>query len=492
LHALLVAAASLVTAQALLYAQNTLDANGEWTSGKVELERGVMGAAATMVTRVPLARNRLNLGAYFGYQQLLHGEDRAVAALTFDLEIARKGYVDVLYGPSAENLSGVRLSASPLRASLHYRVDSRGAFRDAQPLELTGLRELNLVRLVFGEGVASLELNDAPPISLPRDDAQVYVVGFRGCIHPVWVDDVAIIFRDGSRAFADSFGNEGNRWSLLAATAAGFALLSLVGQRSVRRLRGLDSRRAHLLCIVVYLGVIPSALAYFAVDYFYFSGLYPERPAAVDFGSYEPRLEDSEAVLERLRGLRSSLEHAECFRVLMIGTSQTWGSGARRAEDTVDRVLEERLGPLVGSGRGVCVINASIPGLVSGQLLHHYRREWAGMKPDLVIVTLGNNDRAVQPFQRALEGFAASNRKRGIDTLFVLEPNSPEAFNRLGARHKVMRQVAREFGIPVLDMHQYLRSRHESGFVWWDSVHLTSWGQELFAEQLASEIARRV
>ena len=43
------------------YSENTFYDNGNWASTKMNLKRGVVGAKAFMVTKVALAKNRLNL-----------------------------------------------------------------------------------------------------------------------------------------------------------------------------------------------------------------------------------------------------------------------------------------------------------------------------------------------------------------------------------------------------------------------------------------------
>jgi hypothetical protein len=39
-------------------------------------------------------------------------------------------------------------------------------------------------------------------------------------------------------------------------------------------------------------------------------------------------------------------------------------------------------------------------------------------------------------------------------------------------------------------MPRHLAERADDGFLWWDWVHLTSYGQELFAEFLVDELER--
>lgn len=55
-----------------------------------------------------------------------------------------------------------------------------------------------------------------------------------------------------------------------------------------------------------------------------------------------------------------------------------------------------------------------------------------------------------------------------------------------------MRTVAGEFEAQVFDLYSlpYLNSDdvYDSGFLWWDSVHLSSYGQDLAAQWLALKL----
>ena len=47
-----------------------------------------------------------------------------------------------------------------------------------------------------------------------------------------------------------------------------------------------------------------------------------------------------------------------------------------------------------------------------------------------------------------------------------------------------MQTIAATNDVPVIPMHEYLGRNYTRGFLWWDHVHLTSYGHQLFAERL--------
>lgn len=138
------------------------------------------------------------------------------------------------------------------------------------------------------------------------------------------------------------------------------------------------------------------------------------------------------------------------------------------------------------------VVGAGVPGSESGELVKRYCERLSSLKPDVVMVDLGNNDGELDRLEKNLRELADYNARRSIRTLFVEEAISREARGRLpvmAQRHERMRRVAREFGLPVADLHSYLNDAQvrDSGLLWWDNVHLTSYGQDLMAAYLANQ-----
>lgn len=56
--------------------------------------------------------------------------------------------------------------------------------------------------------------------------------------------------------------------------------------------------------------------------------------------------------------------------------------------------------------------------------------------------------------------------------------------------HAAMQSVGDEMGVSVWDLHDYLASDavYDSGILWWDEVHLTSYGHRLAGEWLAERM----
>jgi lysophospholipase L1-like esterase len=175
---------------------------------------------------------------------------------------------------------------------------------------------------------------------------------------------------------------------------------------------------------------------------------------------------------------------AGTVRVLCVGSSQTWGAGAAAPGEGFVEVLERRLRASAPPGRVLECVNAGVSGLNSAWLWRLYRERWLALEPDVVVVNLSNNDQRADVFERALTSLLDVDERLGIETVFALEANSAEASPAELALHATMRRVGEARGIPVVDVHAYLKERRGAGFLWWDFVHPTSLGHGLIAEAL--------
>jgi hypothetical protein len=106
---LLATSLGVVRTQALY--ENSLSVHPEWVSTKATLHRGVMGALPFVSGQQALARNRLNLGAWFGFQEVLGRDSLDLARLEFRFRVEPEGYLHMLYDHRTDGFSGVRLSS---------------------------------------------------------------------------------------------------------------------------------------------------------------------------------------------------------------------------------------------------------------------------------------------------------------------------------------------------------------------------------------------
>jgi len=97
------------------------------------------------------------------------------------------------------------------------------------------------------------------------------------------------------------------------------------------------------------------------------------------------------------------------------------------------------------------------------------------------------NDLHNPDFYEDLSAFVRYLLDAGVDVLLTAEPITLEWRPALPT-HAVLLEVAREWGVSGYDLHGHHATHHDSGFLWLDFVHATSYGQRLMAAYLATEI----
>lgn len=544
---LLFATAVALASEIALGSRNTLAENGRWLATKPLMEMSLMGAQHFVDTRNALHRNRLDLGAWHGIQEVHWNRPLDPGEIAFRFQLDPGAWLCAIANRDATGFDAIRLSRRSDTPSALLRVDRSGAFREKRPLAVPELGGAwHALRLRFSEREVAIELDGRRVGALAGEVPRPQLVGLRGGIEHARVDDVEIRARGGEIVVAEDFRNRRGRAAVLLGSAAllglGVAGIALAGARAPRE-RLLRALTAQLALLFV-------AGAYLAFDACYWTARYPyagfasqgrsgrlsiafERIRALVAGA-APGRGDREGALavppapELLSALtrwnpgagRLPWEAAVVFRghpaetevlppwlasgvppkppgalrLVIVGTSQSWGVGAEVLADTWARRVHDTLAPRLPPDLRLETWNTAQPGARSRQLFDRLGPLWAQLAPDLVVIALASNDRSVPRLVESLQRFARATRALGGDALLVLEPNVRERGELLRERHLAMQRVARTEGLEVLDLQGYLGRDdvHDSGFLWWDFVHLSSYGQALAAERISRELEPRL
>ncbi len=179
------------------------------------------------------------------------------------------------------------------------------------------------------------------------------------------------------------------------------------------------------------------------------------------------------------------------IRVGFIGTSQTAGEGAENLTDTLVGKAHLALSSACPLGYTIESFDLAIHGSSSHKLLEMYKKYWIQAYLDVMVINLSNNDRNLGEFADNLHTFLQINASNGVRTILLLEANAPDRQGPfLYKKHQSVKTAAGEFKAPVYDLNSYLNSNdvYDSGFLWWDSVHLSSYGQDVAAQWLALKL----
>tara|TARA_R110002072_G_scaffold64203_2_gene159364 strand:+ start:205737 stop:207062 length:1326 start_codon:yes stop_codon:yes gene_type:complete len=209
------------------------------------------------------------------------------------------------------------------------------------------------------------------------------------------------------------------------------------------------------------------SIGLFSYDYFYAKEHY-----VLNYLLSDENKEDSLLIAkERVRVINSLWKDSPDL-ILFIGSSQTYGEGASTKGKRWSSLYCERI------GSKKC-LNIAIRSGTTKTFLN-LKEEIIESRPAEIFYVLNHNDSNPSLHRRNIKLFAQEMKKQGIKLTFIIEPslynlNKDDVFiiNTLN--------VAKELEVKVLDPRLYLK---KDSWIWWDVIHLTDLGHQLFSEAL--------
>ncbi len=172
-------------------------------------------------------------------------------------------------------------------------------------------------------------------------------------------------------------------------------------------------------------------------------------------------------------------------RILFVGGSQTWGSGASSDQAGVVARIESMLAERDPTpGVRYQTVNGAVGGLNSLELRPFLEQHWLDLHISVVVANLGFNDEDETMLAEGLPPLIDACQRQGIPVLLSLEPSTFVVHNRSLEKHRIMRDIAGSWGVPIAEPQAAIPPDHQVGFLWWDFVHMTDHGQELLAQAI--------
>ena len=532
----------------LLYSQNTLLLNGRWISTKRALEMSVLGADDYLLTRGALQGDQLHLEAWHGCNELIWRRPLKPARIALSFRLAPRADLSVLFEKTARGFSGLRFSADPRTPSLFFRAGPEGGFLSAQPLPLPASPDLwHRIELLFDKDRLRVRADGQDAASLPAAAAGEQSFGLRGGFGRALVDDVSVTNAAGLTETEDFANRRGAQRALAVHAAILLLACGLAAALAAWRRRAWDWTAPRLTTALLVLLTAGAALHLF--DRLYWSGL-PLAPLSRPLAG--PKARSAAEWVEALRhqlcsgwyalaaglrpdprqalardypgrrvyagpvfcgreparppklldetGLRDLLARKKsAYRIVFVGSSQTIGAGGRDLSDTFFVRTHRALCAAFGPRFPIESLNLAVSGTSAARSFSERWGVCRNFKPDLLIVNFAANGRPDE-LRAGLRGYLAAARESGIPVLVVKEAFTRAAglqdsrdggiTERLASRHLMVEMAARTHRVPLLDLHSGINDpgSADSGFLWWDFIHLAPHGQALAARWLAPKI----
>ena len=461
------------------YKEYTLYENGKWISSKTKAEKGLLAAWTMMCSKPAVSQNYLNISAWSGYQELIFNRAVKFETLRFRCKSFNHPF-SVILDKTDSGSRGIYFNYKK-DTCCFFVTNAEGKFtlkNDFTIHQTLNNARWNQIQCEVKSGTILISVNKNVCAEIKADLPDSLHLGFRGDRNYVFVDDVIISDSSHIDTVLDDFSPPLMiKWqSLVFLIFLSFLYLSLRDKYALNFI---------LLNSVILMGVLLYSLVYF----YYISGLYSKELKYKAWTKQNMKLELTETARERIK-----MEYpihtiaGKKTAIVCIGSSQTWGSGVTNIEYTYPNRMQRAL-RLYFNNSEITVINTGIQGALSNNLLKFYQSDWINYRPALTIIDLSFNDINTEDFRRSIRGFIEINQKHHIKTLLVFEPVDTIT-ESVYANHAAMKAEAMKANVPCIDMQSYMDNSANTGFLWWDYVHMTDYGYHLFSDRLCPEIIK--
>lgn len=510
----------------LLYSGNTLYRHPLWTGAKRQLQMTTVGANEFVLSRPALARNRIHLGTWWGLHGLNYRPEVEPTKVTARVRLLDGAYIYMTFG-DRDQAVGLRLSHSPRWDSAAVVLRNNEEILSEKKISTPLSEKVHAVTIQLDGSKARLFL-DGSKVDEVENTPHKGQLFFRGSFKDAEILSVDITGRDGP-ILEESFSNT-YLWRPMALLTIGVLAVFCV-------LLQVFSSQKFLTVLTGLLTVGLIGLSYLFFDYFGWSSVQQSASTrALRLETHLPlsmfekyRFQAAEKLYElfgapplSLDGLASEgyapvqydrgpffclgdkpceyvpdLDKARELtkathrgpRMLFVGTSQLAGAGANSLSDTIfartHRYMQTHWSPHLES------LNISVSGGRTKEIQKSYRDSLSAFRPDLVVFDLAFNDMP-EELESSLPEFIEMLRDEGARVVMIKEPTNNEVGYPNEDRQKNAQAIAERLNVPFLLLHDYMNDPEtiRKGLLWWDMVHMTSFGQALAAAWLDPQLLK--
>ncbi|RKX96107.1 MAG: hypothetical protein DRP84_02120 [Spirochaetes bacterium] len=524
---------SILLSQIYSISQNTIENNKNWISFR-ERRDGSYSFNRQLET---LGGNKLNLFVSRTFYNVLYAKPVNANSIEFDFKLSREAYFYFIFNKNEIEFSALRVSNNKLFPNAILRVKVDGEYIHKEPIKLKNIKKTrwNHCKVVFCDNVVSIFMNDALEMKTFMNINKKQYFGFMGSSYKVSIDNIFVERSDDYLKIYENFESKINIGIncfkiypfVFICTILLLSVLYFIYPHNYKIIT-FQIIMIKMIFSLMLISIIIAQLYFLPYRYFSSNNIFARigYKAVCLLGYY---LGDEELDLtivnpknkkeihvsqEENLGMNKDLEGWECLeeekyrlkeiereykeikykydkKIFFIGTSQTWGEGTRFSQECFVKLVEKYLNSWAKRDTYYC-INGGIRNSDSSCLLKVYSEKWSKYEWDYIVINLSNNDAekgvSERLFYKNLVSFIEVSEKKGIETIFILEPNAREYAPGGLYLHKVVKKIGSQYDKIVIDLNQFLTDNYDLGILWWDYVHMTPFGHKIAAEYIFNEL----
>lgn len=465
--------AALVFEKLISLQSHTLENTGAWHSVKrLEIMPfGLMGADEYFSDRHALLGERLNLGAWFGYQDVQYREGiDDFESMNLRVELEADAYLFVYLNCDDAECVTLRISTTPEFSSGIYVIKKSGETTKVAAGEILQAGEHRVEIIADSNRMHLVSIDGRVVHNVKYGSGTSAVLRFRSGEKPAFVNDIEVTGRNKQRLRLD-FSSKFQYVRFLS-LFGGLLLLALIV--------GFATRNPNFGFTVTFV-FLSLGIILLIFDKFYWSRLYVTtdlKPAQADITIDDIQIIDRHGNVTAARSIDSlPAISAGALKIAIAGGSQSWGGGASSLGATWGARFIKELAQK--TGRNVVGVNFSICG---GKLYNFMQRtdQILKFRPDLLIVNFGFNDDVTPDshLESQLNDFVAQLAAAKLNVLFSIEAISIEHRAHETEKASLIRRLVSKGNYETISLHDYMAKSEtrNDGLLWQDHVHFTDFG----------------
>lgn len=444
----------------------------DWGFAKSKLAIPPMGADDVLETRNIFAGNRANLHVWHGHQEIYTIDLHEYDQVEFDYYLGHRAWLYIFPDYALNRKTGIRISTHSNYPELSVTQLSDGRFEDPVTIGPAMQSQHGHFKILKNGNQIKYFRNGELFLNQKHQMGAVARFGVRGGKGDVWIDNL-VMTNKGQNKFSENFLFI-DRYRF-AFSFFSFLLFFYFIYHFFGKFFGHP-----LFSFLTSLMVAASlSVTWYIAEVRFFSAQYTDSHESENDVSWEMYFKYQ---IEKKRIELARRKPGQ--RYLFLGGSQTFGEGVKEKKDRWSDLYCEEL----AKTRKVNCFNVAIQGASSKDYLAHIDL-FLKYPVDHVLLNFSHNDLNNDDFKQDMENIIKKFLEKKTKVTLIQEPHNYVDLDSpilAEENHESLFELSKKYSLALVDMQRKFEEKdvRDSGQIWWDHVHLTSYGHKVFVDYL--------